>query len=231
MRERGYQERPLIVSEYGILFWYPFVQEFDGEVIRKTEEDAIKYMQGTFDYMRTARDAGFGFSVDDHRLVQRWAWYSLNHDADFMGGALFDQENKEPFPLGEAFGAYTAWLTPTVDLRLQLSYEILSDGKQSQTDLRLMCNVSNAGNIGTGESFTTTFLSSGEILTTTVVPPLVGWGDWYQVDVTWTDLLTGAHPFCVRAETASVATEDCTVAFVNPERLFLPLISTNREGD
>ena len=77
MRDRGYRDRPLIISEYGVL--QPSGYGYLGGADPANGDRMLKeYMSGTFDYLLQARDRELGYPQDDHRLVQRWAWYSLN---------------------------------------------------------------------------------------------------------------------------------------------------------
>ena len=61
----------------------------------------------------SATDERTGYPADDHRLVQRWAWYSLNDDVYDpqtgigFNGNLFDRSTHEIAPLGVAYGTYT----------------------------------------------------------------------------------------------------------------------------
>ncbi len=114
MAEKGQQNKPLIVSEYGILFHEGL--GYDYERVRR-------FMLATFDYFMNAADPQIGYPADGYRLVQRWAWYSLD-DPSFeqdeypTWSALYD-----PFPpyavrpLGIEFGRYAgALVVPYVDL-------------------------------------------------------------------------------------------------------------------
>jgi virginiamycin B lyase len=69
MADRGYAGYPLIVTEYGILM--PVMLGFD-------EARVNSFMSATFDFYRTATDQDLGDPTDGYRLVQRWAWYSLD---------------------------------------------------------------------------------------------------------------------------------------------------------
>jgi plastocyanin len=69
MKRNGYQNMPLFVSEYGVNM--PAEYGFG-------ERRVINYMYATFNYMLNARDCSLGYAADSCRLVQRWAWYSLN---------------------------------------------------------------------------------------------------------------------------------------------------------
>ncbi|MEX1019473.1 MAG: hypothetical protein WDZ49_07435 [Litorilinea sp.] len=105
MAARGYRNKPLLLSEYGILM--PRQYGFPSEVVES-------FMVGTFDYLRTVRDDAIGYPYDDNRLVQAWSWYSLNdyHYSFETGiganGSLFDHDSGEITPVGAAFAAYTA---------------------------------------------------------------------------------------------------------------------------
>ncbi len=107
MAARGYRDKPLILTEYGILM--PPILGFDTPRVRA-------FMLGSFNYLRTAVDAGAGYPADGNRLVQAWAWYSLNDRVYDMttgegyNGNLFDHDSGAITPLGRSFSAYTAEL-------------------------------------------------------------------------------------------------------------------------
>lgn len=98
MRDKGERDKPLIVSEYGILM--PAEYGFP-------EERTRDFMYATFDYFLTARDASLGCPADGNRLVQRWAWYSLS-DTVYPTGNLFHPETGQVTALGLAYGSYTS---------------------------------------------------------------------------------------------------------------------------
>jgi hypothetical protein len=111
MADRGQRDKELIVSEYGILM--PDSYGYDAERVRS-------FMLYTFDYLTTAVDAATGYPADGNRLVQRWAWYSLN-DRRFEGHTswshLFDPTSKAITALGLAYAGYvTPLYTAYVDL-------------------------------------------------------------------------------------------------------------------
>lgn len=92
----GEQDKPLIVSEYGILM--PEDYGFPPERVRR-------FMWDSFDYFLSSRDEEIGYPEDDFRLVQRWCWYSLA-DTVYPTPNLFDPETLALTPLGEAFALY-----------------------------------------------------------------------------------------------------------------------------
>jgi hypothetical protein len=105
MEEKGERNKPLVVSEYGVLM--PEVYGFDYVRVKT-------FMYASFGYFTTATNDSLGYPADENRLVQRWAWYSLNDD-DFEGWPschhLFDPETRQITQLGLDYGNYIRLLT------------------------------------------------------------------------------------------------------------------------
>ncbi len=99
MKARGLQDKPLIVTEYGILM--PNDYGFP-------EERVEQFMLDTFAYFDSAVDPDLGMPSDGYRLVQRWCWFSLA-DARYPTGNLLSADGALT-PLGEAFAGYTRQL-------------------------------------------------------------------------------------------------------------------------
>jgi hypothetical protein len=98
MRDRGYQNRPLWLTEFGVLM--PAEYGFPPERVSA-------FMLDASDFLATAADPALGYPPDGNRLVQRWAWYSLAA-TDYPGGNLYDPETKAMTALGRAFATYVA---------------------------------------------------------------------------------------------------------------------------
>lgn len=100
MRERGYQDSPLIVSEFGVL--QPAEYGFPPERV-------VEFMEKTCRFMLEARDPELGCPSDDYRLVQRWAWFSLNEPpwdeatGEGFNGELLDRRTGTLTPMGRAY--------------------------------------------------------------------------------------------------------------------------------
>jgi len=100
MKDRGQQNKPLIVSEYGILYHDP--PDMDNlDVVRN-------FTLSTFDYFMNTKDCNLGYPADECRLVQRWALFSLDSKHSFENhyNYLFDPDTLQITPLGEAFATY-----------------------------------------------------------------------------------------------------------------------------
>jgi hypothetical protein len=96
MAERGYQDRPLAVTEFGIL--HPSDYGFPPEVV-------IDFMLGALDIFATAAN-DTGYRADNNRLVQWWIWYSAYDGGDFPTGNLYDPQNDQLTTIGQAFANY-----------------------------------------------------------------------------------------------------------------------------
>jgi hypothetical protein len=74
MKDRGFQNKPLIISEYGVLM--PWDRLAADE--QTGDQMVVDFMRTTFDFLVSAKDPSLGYPADDNRLVQEWLWYSLN---------------------------------------------------------------------------------------------------------------------------------------------------------
>lgn len=111
MKDRGQQKKPLIVTEYGVLYvetacinGCPNPAQYN----LKDPDVIHSFMLWTFDYFLNARDCNLS-EIDDCHLVQEWAWFSLE-DVQWEFNpytTLFDRATREIQPAGEKFRDYT----------------------------------------------------------------------------------------------------------------------------
>jgi hypothetical protein len=95
MAQHGYQNHPLIVSEYGILM--PADYGFPPERV-------AAFLTGSFEFFLTATDPALGYPADGYRLVQMWCWYSLDAPADYYPtGNIYDPQTKQLTAVGDAW--------------------------------------------------------------------------------------------------------------------------------
>jgi hypothetical protein len=97
MTDRGYRDRPLAVTEFGILMPSDF--GFPPAVVSE-------FMIGTFDFLVQAADESIGYPNDNNRLVQWSFWYSVYDGNEFPTGNLYDPETAALTPLGELYATY-----------------------------------------------------------------------------------------------------------------------------
>jgi len=93
MAKNGYQDTPLALTEFGILF---------SEDFGFTPEVVADYLTQTFSWLDQAKDPLIGFPQDEHRLVQRWAWFSL-YDKLYYSSNLANYEADAVTDIGWEF--------------------------------------------------------------------------------------------------------------------------------
>jgi hypothetical protein len=236
MAAKGECDKPLIVTEYGVLLYEDFYDE-NGQQF--PAERVGPFMQGTFDFFRTYTDTSIGYPADGYRLVQRWAWFSVDGDPWDWGGSLFDPDTHALRAIGEYFRDYTSALTPTVDVLAARAFAepaaIMYGGAPVTATLKAL--VSNAGDVATTRPITVTFYDGplGQGGASAIGEPQVithslqGCADHAVVSVTWKGLDVGGHPFSIQVQ---VEDEDVNltnnvaegVVLVATERMFLPLV-------
>jgi hypothetical protein len=232
MRDRGYRDRPLILSEFGILM--PEVFEYDYPRVRD-------FMQATFGWLTTATDADTGYPADGNRLVQAWAWFSL--DGPSLEGFptanhLFDPETRSPTALGLDFGAFTAPLTTpfpgTIDLQpITIRHTRPEPADSGLVTMTIVADIRNGG-AEVAENVAVHFerdgLPAGE-----VTIPRIAAGDVQVARIEWPDLVLG-HRYQVTVTVSPAAgTLECNPfnnsrsipLLVAEHWIFLPVIQKN----
>jgi virginiamycin B lyase len=147
MADNGYGGYPLIVTEYGILM----PDDYGFGVARVSA-----FMTATFDFFENTTDPTLGDPTDGNRLVQRWAWFSLDVQpwdpltGEGFNGNLFDPETVALTAHGQHYASRTAAfpslayidlepgrvrvapasapITPTQTLTRQVAVEVVNSG-------------------------------------------------------------------------------------------------------
>jgi hypothetical protein len=96
MAQRGYRDRPLLVTEFGI----PMPADYGFPTAR-----LVAFWTGAFEYFRSAEDSDLGLPADGNRLVQAWCWFSLAVE-DYPTGNIVDPQTRSLTALGQAWAAY-----------------------------------------------------------------------------------------------------------------------------
>ncbi len=91
MAGQGERQKPLIITEYGILM--PADYGFPPERV-------AAFMRGSFDLFDTLRDSSLGYSADEERLVQRWVWFSSRFHL-YPTGDLFAADGRPTYLMHE----------------------------------------------------------------------------------------------------------------------------------
>ncbi len=96
MAVNGYRDKPLVVTEFGILLGVE-----DGY----TPERVAQYLHESVSWLETAMDEELGYPLDENRLAQRWAWFSLT-DRYFPVSDLVNLEADTLTIVGQAYREY-----------------------------------------------------------------------------------------------------------------------------
>ncbi|MCA9934196.1 MAG: hypothetical protein KC415_09745 [Anaerolineales bacterium] len=126
MKEKGQQQKPLIISEFSILWLYvdstgdgqpDYLRDEYGLLF--TPQRVASFMQQAFDYLENTKDPNLGYALDDNRLVQQWMWYALHAPwRDLDDDGVRDYGNWEAAPSGNSSDLY--WpINPPGDMTLQ----------------------------------------------------------------------------------------------------------------
>ncbi|MCB0155798.1 MAG: DUF11 domain-containing protein, partial [Anaerolineae bacterium] len=202
MAERGERDKPLINTEYGILY----KSDFFGI----SQQDVNNYMTDSFDYLLSTTDSSIGYPADENRLVQGWIWYSLN--ATDFNGALFNS-SKALTTFGNNWKSYVT--NPAKPLAYQAQQNLLVANLRSSPeyyndppggvgDFTLRADISNSGNSKTNVGsiqvkFFEDAAKTQQIGATQTIDDLAGCGETKTVEVVWPNVGSGAHTWYVEA--------------------------------
>jgi len=172
MADRGERDKPLIVTEFGQLMPDDGSWCYGSPLVCITQETSRTTLQNDINYFLTATDAQIGYRADGNRLIQLWAWYSLN-DYPRYGGDLVNLDGTLT-PAGQAFAQIaSARLVPYVDL-----YPVWMDTSSVVVDdsdlvtLTVVAQVDNHGNQmvqSVPVQFTQHNYSTGQLLSASMI--------------------------------------------------------------
>ena len=204
MKDRGYADRPLYLTEYGILM----PPDFGFDAARVST-----FMNSTFDYMASAADPNIGYAADGFRLVQVWSWYSTADTS--YNGWLFDPNSQQLTAVGQNFAAHSAAVLPDNDL---FPWRLSSDPgspiyQGAPLTLQLRASIANSGNLAApaGPVLVRFYrgdpTQGGTQIGGDQTVNLAGCGDHATVSVTWNGVQAGTHRIFVVADAANGVSE------------------------
>ena len=238
MKAKGQQDKPLILSEYSLLFDYEidppdscFLMDEFGECF--TPERVAQFVTDSFAYLETATDQNIGFPADNNRLVQQWLWFTVNWEGrNFSSDLLEDGYTATDYTLrlpGERFVSEVNSLRPFsantfID---EVSYPTADTAVLSDTaSVNIAATLLNNGNTATTTPITVTFYAdqakTEEIGTAVISSPLGGCARRsVQAQVTWANLEAGKHDYWAEVEGGNTVKG---FVLINPEQVFLPTL-------
>ncbi len=212
MAARGYQNRPLIITEFGVL-----MPDYDYFTPRFTPARVNAFMNSTFDWLSVATDAA-GYPYDGNRLVQRWAWYSLADTA--YNGWLFDPTTRQRTQFGDNYAAYAAKVVLKTDVApVRLWIDSSAPASGGLLNLVLTAQIVNRGNTGTAGTTVRFFngdpaASGSQIGTDQTIAMLDGCASLASVSTSWSNVTPGSYTIYV---TAGAQTSSYPVTVAAPD--------------
>ncbi len=94
MKDRGQQNKPLLISEYSLL--YPYLDGQTGGTCEFLQDEhqqcfyperVTEFLRDTVKFMEETKDSNLGYPADENRLVQQWLWYSIVTEPEWSGGS------------------------------------------------------------------------------------------------------------------------------------------------
>ncbi len=194
MADHGYRNTPAFLSEFGVLMPQGlFNPDF-------TVERVNNFMNATFDYLLNATDPNLGFPGDENRLVQRFAWYSVDDNINH-NGFLFNR-NQSPQSartgMGDNFVSYANAIGDTVDyFPVELKVVSAPPTIGGITTVTFAAKIGNSGNLGVGTSATVRFFNgnpnSGGVEIGSAPISLQGCGERGTVNLAWESVTPGNY--------------------------------------
>jgi hypothetical protein len=211
MADHGQKEKPLLLTEYSILYPYIvdgdtcFIQDEFGQCF--TADRVYNFMTQSFHYLNNlARDSELGYSLDNDRLIQQFMWFSVYNDGVGDVSNLLEADLQTLSPLGENFRNHVAEEDPTRNLLVEDvdDVEAILTGSGTAT-AKLAVSFRNNGNTMIDQPFKVTFYEdaalSNAIATVEIEEDVFGCANRpYVVTVDWTDLTKGSYDYWVKVD-------------------------------
>jgi hypothetical protein len=231
MKDHGQQDKPLYLSEWGILKPYHsggtctatgcpssgstgcFLDEngctFDPDRV-------ADFLESTLDYLRTAADPLLGYSRDENRLVQRWLWYRLATETyDAVAHASNLASAQSGFSLtyvGQRWQTYARAIPPEYNLfptqAPTATGAVIGSGGASAN---LRAQIKGGGNTALAGPATVTFYSDASLTSPIGSAAFSGLAGCERgaawVSTPWTGLSPGTYPFWVKVDSPNEVAE------------------------
>jgi hypothetical protein len=228
MADRGYRNTPAFLSEFGVLMPKGKYPQFD-------EERVNNFMNWTFNFLLTKTDENIGYPADNNRLVQRFAWYSVD-DGVAHNGALFSGNGSAESSrtlMGDNFASFANSVPRTVDFHVDALSVIGAPPLSSQgaTTITVEARIGNSGNLASNAPATVRFYngnpnSGGVQIGSAQNVSLPGCGEQTTVRLEWRTVAPGDYTLYAQVQTTgdmdvSNNQESMAVRFHN-NNLFIP---------
>jgi hypothetical protein len=205
MAARGYRNTPAFLSEFGVLFPNPPYEEFTVDVVNE-------FMNETFTFLMNSTDPNIGYPGDENRLIQRFAWYSVDDNKSHNGHLFnrFEDPATSRNEMGDNFVNFANAIEERVDF-FPISGSVINQtpiSAQGTTTVTLEAKIGNSGNLGTAALASVRFYNGdpnngGVQLGTTRNLSLQGCGEFGAVQTEWPNVTPGNYTLYVQVTTTA----------------------------
>lgn len=245
MKAHGQQQKPLIISEFSIL--YPYSIREDGCFLRDeygncfTPNRVSTFMTHTFNYLNHLQDEDLGYTLDEDRLVQQWLWFSIFTEYAGNVSNILERDQQTLTQVGKTFQQAVYAEPEVVNLLIDKIPKVTAsvDHNSGKATARLQITFRNNGNTAVDEPFTITFYRdaarTNEIASVLIPETVRGCTtNSYGSFVEWPDLPVGTYPFWVTVDSGDVIVEGppgqqdnlgSGLVTVYPESSFIPAVA------
>lgn len=211
MKDHGQQDKPLLLTEYSILYPHFVPDEYGGTYVPAR---VAAFADNSLRYLDTAADPAIGYPKDGNRLIQRWLWFSVQLKGVGYVSNLVNDALTDTTVVGQAFANRSAAAPRTLNLFPRLVYGtvgLTSNGTGTRNAL-LTAQVRNAGSIPTTASFVVKFYRDAgltSLIGSATVPADLGGceSEGALVHVVWPNLTPGEHTFWAKVDADGVIGE------------------------
>jgi hypothetical protein len=243
MKEHGQQNKPLILSEYSLLYHFEdyddpvnpttcWVQDEYGGCF--TAARVSNFMTRTFSYLENATDPNLGYPLDNNRLVQQWLWFSLYYTGAGKVSSLLHEDLVSLTQAGQTFSStVNALPTHTNLLPIESTASVaFTPAPSNSVTVTLSVDVYNNGNTCVSNPITVSFYSDAalsQMIGTTVITETLGGcaRRMATASTDWENLTEGVHRYWVQVSGDSPGYEGDNIieafVLVNPGQVFLPI--------
>lgn len=243
MKNHGLQNKPLILSEFSLLYPYDgktpcFLMDEFGSCFTPTR--VSNFLRNAVGILESETDVALGYPQDNYRLVQQWLWFAMYDGTDHTPNALVNINTSTGDPtglstIGIAFRDEAAASTFDVNL---IPSSVSNTAVSNSTSVLISAEVRNNGGVLAESPFTVSFYSN-EALTSLIGEVVVPAGlsgcatDGQTVSVTWNGLVPDqVNEFWVKIDSGGAVVESNEIdnvatgmVIVDPDQVFLPVIS------
>ena len=243
MKEKGEQRKPLILTEFGLLYPYDrinnqcIVRDEAGECFGPARVTA--FLEKSLTYLENATDPVIGNPLDNNRLVQQWLWFALDYDGDGMPSNLLTVDRSDLTQMGRKYRDIVASQPLVVNLALMSAGVGIAKTAPgaTTTNVTVTATILNNGNASVQAPIKLTFYKD-QAMTQTIGSTMLTAGiagcvsRQVVAQVSWNDLATGMHRYWVKVDSDNQIVEpneaDNTgsgVALVNPALIYFPMVA------